>query len=322
MQFGFPEDAGAGVVFSVFDTATAQEVLDYEGQFDGIDLRAELGTDLEELRGRIEAALPDGTEVISAEEAAEEFGDFFEFFIGPLQTILLTFAFIVLFVSTFIISNTFNIVLGQRVRELSLLRALGATPRQVRRSVLIESLVIGAAASASGHRAGHARRPRARGAVRRLRRLPSRRAPAVEAAHHGLGVRGGRRLHRDRIAGPRGQGVTGVAGGRPSGEAPETTAAICASGGSSWAPLWRSSGSSYRPRAVADFDSTTAQLLSLGIGAAVVFVAVAVLSPLIAGPDSGGPGPSAAADLPHARPAGPRQRRPQPSPHRRPPRWR
>ena len=150
MQFGFPEDAGAGVVFSVFDTATAQEVLGYEGLFNEIDLRAVPGADLNEVRNRIEAALPAGTEVISSEEAAEEFGDFFEFFIGPLQTILLTFAFVVLFVSTFIISNTFNIVLGQRVRELSLLRALGATPRQVRRSVLIESLVIGVAASVAG----------------------------------------------------------------------------------------------------------------------------------------------------------------------------
>ena len=60
------------------------------------------------------------------------------------------FAFIVLFVSTFIISNTFSIVLGQRIRELSLLRAIGATPAQVRRSVLTESSLIGVAAAALG----------------------------------------------------------------------------------------------------------------------------------------------------------------------------
>ena len=150
MQFGFPENAGIGAVFSVFDTATAQQILGLEGKFNEIAVRAEPSADISQVQDRITAVLPAGTEVITSEEAAAEFGDAFESFIGPFQTILLVFAFIVLFVSAFIISNTFNIVLGQRVRELSLLRALGATPRQVRRSVLIESLVIGATAAAAG----------------------------------------------------------------------------------------------------------------------------------------------------------------------------
>ena len=284
MQFGFPEDAGAGVVFSVFDTATAQEVLDYEGQFDGIDLRAELGTDLEELRGRIEAALPDGTEVISAEEAAEEFGDFFEFFIGPLQTILLTFAFIVLFVSTFIISNTFNIVLGQRVRELSLLRALGATPRQVRRSVLIESLVIGAAASAAGiglgmlGALGLGALFDAFGASLPDGPLPLRLRTMAWA--FGVGV--GFTVIASLVPAVKASRVSPVAGLQES-----------AGDDGGHMRLWRIIvgaalavvGLVLTGRGLfADFDSTTAQLLSLGIGAAVVFVAVAVLSPLIAGP--------------------------------------
>ena len=284
MQFGFPEDASAGVVFSVFDTATAQEVLDYEGQFDGIDLRAEPGTDLEELRGRIEATLPDGTEVISAEEAAEEFGDFFEFFIGPLQTILLTFAFIVLFVSTFIISNTFNIVLGQRVRELSLLRALGATPRQVRRSVLIESLVIGAAASVAGiglgmlGALGLGALFDAFGASLPDGPLPLRLRTMAWA--FGVGV--GFTVIASLVPAVKASRVSPVAGLQES-----------AGDDGGHMRLWRiivgaalaAIGLVLTGRGLfADFDSTTAQLLSLGIGAAVVFVAVAVLSPLIAGP--------------------------------------
>ena len=284
MQFGFPDDAGAGVVFSVFDTATAQEVLGYEGLFNEIDLRAVPGADLDEVRNRIEATLPAGTEVISSEEAAEEFGDFFEFFIGPLQTILLTFAFVVLFVSTFIISNTFNIVLGQRVRELSLLRALGATPRQVRRSVLIESLVIGVAASAAGIGLGML------GALG-LGALFDAFGASLPDGPMPL------RLRTVAWAFAVGVGFTVIASLVPAVKASRVSpvAGLSESTGDDgghlrlWRPILGAAlaviGLVLTGRGLfADFDSTTAQLLSLGIGAAVVFVAVAVLSPLIAGP--------------------------------------
>ena len=284
MQFGFPEDAGAGLAFTVFDTATAQEVLGFEGLFNDIDVRAEPGADLEEVRDRIEAALPGGAEVITSEEAAEEFGDFFEFIIGPLQTILLTFAFVVLFVSTFIISNTFNIVLGQRVRELSLLRALGATPRQVRRSVLIESLIIGVAASAVGIGLGML------GAVglealfsafgASLPDGPLPLKPRTVAWAFGVGV--GLTVIASLVPAFKASRVSPVAGlqdgpadegGRLRLWRPITGAALAAIG------LVLTGRGLF-----ADFESTTSQLLSLGIGAGVVFVAVAVLSPLIAGP--------------------------------------
>ncbi len=68
--------------------------------------------------------------------------------------VLLAFALIALFVSIFIIANTFSIVTGQRIRELGLLRAVGATPSQIRRSVLIESAFIGIIASLVGIAAG------------------------------------------------------------------------------------------------------------------------------------------------------------------------
>ncbi|MYE55714.1 MAG: FtsX-like permease family protein [Acidimicrobiaceae bacterium] len=283
MQFGFPEDAGAGVVFTVFDPATAQEVLGYEGLFNEIDLRAVPGADLEQVRDRIEAALPAGTEVISAEEAAEEFGDFFEFFIGPLQTILLTFAFVVLFVSTFIISNTFNIVLGQRVRELSLLRALGATPRQVRRSVLIESVVIGVAASAAGiglgllGALGLGALFDAFGASLPDGPMPLR--PRTVAWAFAVGV--GFTVIASLVPAVKASRVSPVAGLQESSGDDGGHLRL-------WRPILGAAlgavGLVLTGRGLfADFDSTTAQLLSLGIGAAVVFVAVAVLSPLIAG---------------------------------------
>ena len=284
MQFGFPENAGIGAVFSVFDTATAQQVLGLEGKFNEIAVRAEPAADISQVQDRITAVLPAGTEVITSEEAAAEFGDAFESFIGPFQTILLVFAFIVLFVSAFIISNTFNIVLGQRVRELSLLRALGATPRQVRRSVLIESSVIGATAAAAGiglgmlGALGLEALLSAFGASLPDGPLPLRARTVAWAFAVGVGFT----VVASLVPAAKASRISPVAGlGEQSTD----------DGGHG--RLWRvvagaglaAVGLILIGRGLfADFDSTTAQLLSLGIGAAVVFVAVSVLSPLIAGP--------------------------------------
>ena len=75
-------------------------------------------------------------------------------FINVFRTALLAFAGVALFVSAFYINNTFSIVLGQRTRELALLRAVGASPRQVATSVLVEALLVGVVASAVGIGAG------------------------------------------------------------------------------------------------------------------------------------------------------------------------
>src|SRR6185312_10079792 len=66
------------------------------------------------------------------------------------NTFLLTFAIIALFVGSFIIYNTFSIVVAQRTREMALLRAIGASTRQVLGSVIGEALVIAVLASAAG----------------------------------------------------------------------------------------------------------------------------------------------------------------------------
>ena len=283
-QFGFPEDAGVGAIFSAFDTATAQEVLGYPGQFQDIAVRADSGADLDAVFARIEAILPPGAEVITAEEATEEFGDAFETFIGPFQTILLVFAFIVLFVSTFIISNTFNIVLGQRLRELSMLRAIGATPRQVRSSVLTESVIIGAVATVVGVGLGM------------LGALGIR---ALFAAFGGELPDGPLPLTLRTLlwAAAVGVGFTVIASLIPAVKASRVSPIAglrdAAGGDAEHRGWWRPIGGAVLAAAgliltgrglFADFDSTTAQLVSLGAGAAIVFVAVSVLSPLIAGP--------------------------------------
>ena len=60
-----------------------------------------------------------------------------------LGTVLIAFAILALLVSSFVISNTFAVLVGQRTRELALLRTLGARGGSLVRMLLMESLVIG-----------------------------------------------------------------------------------------------------------------------------------------------------------------------------------
>ncbi|WP_153399013.1 FtsX-like permease family protein, partial [Ornithinicoccus halotolerans] len=67
-----------------------------------------------------------------------------------LGSVLLGFGAVALCTTALVIANTFAIVLAQRVRELALLRCVGATRRQLRRSVLVEAALLGSVASAAG----------------------------------------------------------------------------------------------------------------------------------------------------------------------------
>ncbi len=282
-QFGFPEDAGVGAIFSLFDSATAQEVLGYPGEFTAISVRAEAGADIDEVRSSIEAVLPDGVEVITAEESAEEFSEGTETIIGPFQTILLVFAFIVLFVSMFIISNTFNIVLGQRVRELSLLRAVGATPRQVRTSVLTESAIIGIVASLAGLGLGMLGALgikalfSALGASLPESSLPLTPRTVLWAVVVGVGFTVLASLV-PAIKASRISPVAGLAEGATGDEGASLGWKRLASGGVLLAIGLVLTGLGL----FGDFDGATPQLSTLGAGAAITFVAVSVLSPLVA----------------------------------------
>jgi putative ABC transport system permease protein len=89
-------------------------------------------------------------EVVDHATVLEETSSEFTREIDVVGGILLGFGGVALFVSAFIIYNTFAIVVGQRSRELALLRTVGADPKQVRRSVLGEGLVVGVLASAGG----------------------------------------------------------------------------------------------------------------------------------------------------------------------------
>jgi putative ABC transport system permease protein len=104
---------------------------------------------------RLEAALDDpGLEVVSGAAVTEEGQNGVHKALAFFDTFLLVFALVALFVGSFLIFNTFSIVVAQRMRELALVRAVGASRAQVVRSVLGESLLVGLLASAVGLVAG------------------------------------------------------------------------------------------------------------------------------------------------------------------------
>jgi putative ABC transport system permease protein len=151
-MFGELETWG-GAQAALFDTATAQEIVGEPGTFDWISAAGD-GVSQGALQSRIADVIPPDTEAITGAEFTEESQDAFQRIIAIFNTFLLTFALIALFVGSFIIYNTFSIIVALRPRELALLRAVGASRSQVLRSVLLEAFVVGLVASAVGVVAG------------------------------------------------------------------------------------------------------------------------------------------------------------------------
>ena len=94
--------------------------------------------------------LPDGAEAVTGEQVAADGTAAVRDAMGIFTTVLLVFAGVALLVGTFVIWNTFNVLVAQRRREVALLRAVGATRRQVLGGVLLEAASIGLVAGAVG----------------------------------------------------------------------------------------------------------------------------------------------------------------------------
>ena len=140
----------AGATLAAFDLPTAQRVLGSVGKLDTIEVAADDGVPAAVVQRRISTVLPAGTEaVLTATVAAENTAEVRQG-LRFLRIALLVFAGVSLFVGTFVIFNTFSIIVAQRARELALLRALGASRGQVSRSVQAEALIVGVVASAVG----------------------------------------------------------------------------------------------------------------------------------------------------------------------------
>jgi putative ABC transport system permease protein len=155
--FGYSGDRDSlgGAQEVLFTTPTAQQLmLGKPGVFSAIDVRAADGVTPEALRDRIAGALGAGFDVKTGDQLAKDTAAGLQEGLGFFNKILLGFAGVALFVGVFLILNTFSIIVAQRTRELALLRALGASRRQVIGSVLLEALVIGLLAAVLGLAAG------------------------------------------------------------------------------------------------------------------------------------------------------------------------
>ncbi|MFC5148124.1 ABC transporter permease [Streptomyces aureoversilis] len=153
----FTTDDGAvsaGGSLALFDTPTAQKLYGKPGEFSQIDVKAAAGTSQAALKSAVDKVLPKDAKSVTGKELADDEAKIIAQSMDGMRTSLLVFAGISLFVGIFIIANTFTMLVAQRTKELALMRAVGASRRQITRSVLIEAFVVGAVAGIAGLVAG------------------------------------------------------------------------------------------------------------------------------------------------------------------------
>ena len=148
-KFGKLETWG-GAQAALFSTTTIQTLVGEPGMYDWISVAGQNDESQTQLSDEISKVIPAGTEAITGAEFTEESQSAFQKIIGIFSTFLLVFALIALFVGSFIIYNTFSIIVAQRTRELALLRAVGASRGQVLRSIVLEAFFVGLTASIVG----------------------------------------------------------------------------------------------------------------------------------------------------------------------------
>jgi putative ABC transport system permease protein len=149
VKFGAVASIG-GATLAGFDLGTAQRLFHKQGRLDQIRASRAQGYSESQLLDQIRSILPPGTQVRTGDNQAQEDASDTKTFTDFLQSFLLAFGGIALFVGAFVIANSLSITIAQRTREFATLRTLGASRRQVLRSVLVESTVIGVLASVVG----------------------------------------------------------------------------------------------------------------------------------------------------------------------------
>lgn len=140
-----------GASVTVLDTATAQRLYQKGADtFNDIWVTAKPGVSQTELRDQVAKVVPADVEVVTGDAVSAEMANEIQKGLSFITTFLLVFAAVSLVVGTFLIINTFSILVAQRSRELALFRAIGASRRQVTRSVLFEAFVVGMIGSTAG----------------------------------------------------------------------------------------------------------------------------------------------------------------------------
>ena len=148
-RFGNASSPG-GTSVILFTVPAAQQLVGQPGKFDSILFAAQPGVSQTRLARNLQAALPAGLEAVTGQQAASEARSNVMNQLGGFNTLLMVLAVAALMVGAFQIFNTFSITVAQRTRENGLLRALGATRRQILSSVLLEAVAVGLLASAVG----------------------------------------------------------------------------------------------------------------------------------------------------------------------------
>ncbi|MFJ4842343.1 ABC transporter permease [Streptomyces sp. NPDC088746] len=141
-------NAGGSLV--LFDTEIAQQLYLRPGEFKDVTVTAAAGASDQKLLDAVKPLLPKDAEAKTGAALADEEAEMTESGLKSLNSMLLAFAAIALFVGVFLIANTFTMLIAQRTKELALMRAVGASRRQVKRAILLEAGVVGLIASVIG----------------------------------------------------------------------------------------------------------------------------------------------------------------------------
>ncbi|MEV5948996.1 FtsX-like permease family protein [Streptomyces sp. NPDC051993] len=274
----------AGGTLALFDRATAQHLFSTPGHYTGIDLSAAPGVDAFELSRRVGDVLPaDRAEAITGSAQASQQAILVDTLTRGYTKLPMVFAGVSLFIGSFLVVNTFTMVVTRRTREIALLRAIGADRRQVVRSVLVEAFLLGLVASAAGFLLG----------LGIAAALPDVLSTGADTLPHGPLVVGPRAVVAALAVGV---GVTVLAAWLPSRRAAKV-APIEALHSAEQPP----SAARSRVRAAVGAallvlgagllislsgakDASEANLRSAMLGCAVLVVAVIVLAPLLAAP--------------------------------------
>jgi putative ABC transport system permease protein len=142
--------ASLGAKFAWMTTADVQAFNGDVPGFNSVNVLVDEGANAGDVAAAIGGGLPDGTRAITGEQKAAESVEALNSVLQYVDIFAIAFALISLFVGAYIIVNTFRIIVTQRTREFGLLRAVGATGKQVRRMILLEALVVGLVASTVG----------------------------------------------------------------------------------------------------------------------------------------------------------------------------
>ncbi|MFF8832627.1 ABC transporter permease [Streptomyces sp. NPDC015131] len=141
-------NAGGSLV--LFDTSVAQQLYLKPGYYTSVTAFAAPGADDDKILAAVKPLIPENADAQTGAALAAEQAKQIEQGLDGLNQMLLGFAGIALFVGVFLISNTFTMLVAQRTKELALMRAVGASRKQITRSVLAEAGVVGLVASVIG----------------------------------------------------------------------------------------------------------------------------------------------------------------------------